>query len=206
MNWFKRSFLSFVEWLIKSTNEWKLPWVKKILTGEQINEILLQSQPGDILLVRAGGYFSTLYYKIFKLGTYTHCAFVPSKGAISDSTGEGVSTRLMLSTLIGYTKAAIIRPPFTEEEWSRAWHMHNLIMESDAKKDIEYNFRLVEIIEDGRGDKIPDRVTCAQFISLIVNAARPNYMEPRERFGFLTISPEDYALAKSKFDLIKEFN
>jgi len=105
MKRYKRVLLRLVTWFIKLIEHWKMPWTKKILSGQEIEELMSLTQPGDILLVRAAGYFSTLLFSIFRLGTYTHCVFVSGDREIVDSTGVGVSRRPMLASLIGYTHA-----------------------------------------------------------------------------------------------------
>ena len=203
MDFIKQKFLLFVEWYLQIVQHWKAPWVKKLLTGEEINEIIETAEEGDILLVRAGGYFSTFLFWLFNLGDYTHCVYVNAKGEITDSTAAGVEKRPMLATLVGYTKAVVMRPKFNAKEKGDAKYMYGQLMKKDEEKGIGYNWRLVEDTHtDGVGKMIPDSLTCAQFIRLIVNAGKSGYMELRKRFGFLTVSPQDYYAARKKYDIM----
>lgn len=203
MNFFKRMFVKFVSWFIQATKDLELPWVKQIMSGEQLEEITSLAKPGDILLVRAGGYFSTWLFSTFNLGTYTHAAFVSDYRRITDATRVGISERAMLSILTGYTHCALMRPKLSEDEMNKVWDKYSDVMKKDALENIKYNY---ELVIDGNGNSIPDSLTCSQFVRLLLNAGCKDFLYLKKSLGFMSISPQNIYDAKSKFDLIKKFD
>ena len=185
----------FIESMVKLIGKVHMPWTKKILTDEQIRGVLNNSKQGDILVVRAGGHLSSLF-----LGEFSHNAMRLNQNEIFDATAEGVARRDILAVLIGYTRVVVVRPRFTTTEIRKAMNRIREIETSDAENNIEYNYSLVEGNEVSR--KVPDAATCSQLMRDILNNAKPDFMDLRKRFGFMSIAPEDIVKATSKFDIV----
>lgn len=192
---FKQHFFKLIEKATKVLGKIRMPWTKKIMTAEQARQILNKARAGDILIVRAGGYLSSIF-----LGEFSHVAFVLNQNEILDSTEIGVAKRDTLSCIIGYTRVVIVRPKFTTYEKRKSMERAKAIQLADQEDAIHYNFSLVSGNEVSK--EIPDMLTCSQLVRDIVNSAKENYMELRKRFGFRSIAPEDFYKAKSKFDLV----
>jgi hypothetical protein len=172
-----------------------MPWTKKIMNAEQAKEILSKARAGDILVVRAGGYLSSIL-----LGEFSHVAFILNQSDILDSTEIGVARRSILSCIIGYTRVVIVRPKFTTYEKRKSMERAKEIEAADIEENIKYNFSLVE--GNDIGVEVPRKLTCSQLVRDIMNTAKPDYLDLRKRLGFMSITPEDFYKAKTKFDLV----
>jgi len=188
-------FFKFIASIVKLIGKVHMPWTKKILRDEQIRAVMNNSKQGDILLVRAGGYLSSVL-----LGKFSHVAMKLNQNQIFDSKGIGVSRDDILSVLVGYTRCVVMRPRFTAEELRKAMARVSEIEATDAKHHIKYNYSLIEGNKVSK--KVPDTVTCSQLQRDILNTAKPNFLDLRKRFGFMSIAPEDFYKAHSKFDEI----
>ena len=196
MDWIKRTFFNFMDWLVKTIGKIKAPWVNELLHGDEVDEVRYIAQQGDFLIVRATGWLASLF-----LGRFSHCAYVYDSENIVDSTGIGVAKRSISNVLIGYGRVAIVRPNFTKAEFKKMHARVNEILKLDKITPIEYNYSLVS---GNKKVKVPTNLTCAQLLRDITNSGRSDYMGLRKRFGFESITPSDYYDAKSKFKLIME--
>lgn len=194
-DWLVRLFLKIAEKIVIFLGKIHLPWTKQILKAEQIRGVLYHVKQGDILVVRAGGYFTS-----WLLGDFSHVAFVLNNTRIFDAKGIGVSEDDILTCLIGYTRVVVVRPRFTTIEKRKAMDRVEQLKKADQEENIKYNYSLVEGNEVSQ--RVPDRATCSQLVRDILNHGKENFMDLRKRFGFMSISPEDFYLAKSKFDEI----
>jgi hypothetical protein len=199
---FQKFLFSFLSSSIKLLAHIEMPWRHDILSGDQIREILTKALPGDVLLVKCGGSFLPML-----LGGFSHVAFCVEVEKIMDSTTPGVAYRDMINVLVGYTRAAILRPKFTTEEIKGAIAQAWKVRDSDSQKNIEYNFHLVENGTESSDLKaIPSALTCSQFCRYILNAGRENFLDLRKRFGYNTITPGDFFAAQTKFDVIVDIH
>lgn len=196
----KRIFRA-VEVCVKFISKFRARWTKQILNGDQIEDIVASMEFGDVLLVRAGGYLSSLF---FGFTGFSHSAMYVGNRMITDAKSEGVSVNFALNSLVGYTRAAVMRPKLTPEELEKVHQKLLDIIELDALDNIDYNFALVNM--EIRQDGAPDKLTCSQYIRVLHNAGREGFMELRKRmFFFMSVAPQDYYDARSKYTLVKEY-
>ena len=188
-------FFKALEIVVKFTGKIHMPWTKKIMNAEQIREIISKAKAGDVLVVRSGGNFSSLL-----LGEFSHTAIVMNGQTILDATDIGVARRDILSVAVGYTRVTIMRPKFTATMKRKAMNRAVEIEKADEGENIPYNYSLVNGNEVSR--KIPDALTCSQLTRDILNHGKENFMDLRKRFGFMSIAPEDFYKARTKFDLV----
>ena len=188
-------FFKALEAIVKVVGKIHMPWTKKIMNAEQIREILSKAKSGDILVVRSGGNLSSLL-----LGEFSHTAFVMTNQTVLDASDDGVARRDLLNVVVGYTRVTVVRPKFTTSEKRKSMNRAIAIERADQEDNIPYNYSLVEGNEVTA--KVPDKLTCSQLVRDIVNHGKEDFMDLRKRFGFMSISPEDFFYAKKKFDLV----
>jgi hypothetical protein len=203
------SFFKILEKILKFVGEISMPWKKKLLKAKEIRKVMNLAEPMDTILVTAEGEATNLLFRLLpgKLG-FTHSALFVTDELISDATRIGVDDRDMLEILIGYCRAALLRPRLTQEEKNRAFERYQEISKLDKKDNIEYNYNLIRL--EVRQDGAPEKTTCSQYIRGIYSAGRENFIELKNPFSFIpikfferfkTVSPNDlYDL--DKFDLI----
>jgi len=201
VNW----FLRMVGKVTRLLGKIHMPWVKKLLTGDEVREVLETAEPGDVILVRTGGHLTSwLLDHIF--GGFSHVAMTVDWDTITDSTEIGVDTRDMLNVLQGIYRVVILRPNILPEEMEKMTFAYQWIKKLDAANNIEYNYTLV--LNEVRLDGAPSKLQCSQYVAWLLNKGREGFIQPRKRWGFDSYTPNDfYAMAKKteKFKIIKEF-
>jgi hypothetical protein len=195
-----KTFLNILARFLKFIGKIEMPWKSKILTDKEIREVFAKARKLDLILVTGGGQFVNALFKLLPgKFRYTHSAMCIGAEKITDATSIGVDSRDMLATLNGYYRATVLRPKLTGEEMLGVWGKYKEISALDKTDNIEYNYKLVEM--EIRPDGAPDSITCSQYMRVLYNAGRKNWIKLRKFWLWEAVTPNDlYDL--NKFDLI----
>lgn len=196
----KKLFFKTFDHILIFFSKFHLPWVKKILDGDKIRQVENTVKNGDVVLVKSIGWLTSAFFP----KEYTHVSMVKEGKIISDSTPDGVRKRDILNCLVGYSKVAVVRPLFSDEEFKKLDIVHEKTLNEEASNPIFYNWFLVEIGTDDNYKELPKSLTCSQWVNYLLNQVRPDFMKPYPRYGFMTTSPQDFYNARDKFELVLE--
>jgi len=190
----------FLEKILLIVNRIKMPWTKKILSSEQIRAVLKYAKPLDLILVTAGGEATNILFRLLPgKFMFTHSAMCIDPEMITDCTAKGVDDGDMLHALNGHYRVAVIRAKLGGEELGKVWDKYLEISKLDKADNIEYNYNLVE--QEIRQDGAPESTTCSQYMRVLYNAGRKDFIGLKKIFKFNTVTPNNlYDL--SKFDLV----
>jgi len=164
------------------------PWTRKNIHYTDVAKVLEILLPGDYILARTNGEFSTIMIP----GFYKHAAIYIGDGKIIDATSVGVTERYLADLMMDTDNVAIMRVPnLTKDQQS--------LIVSYCKYSIgtPYDF---EVYVESRTS-----LYCSELVYVSINyALQCNYIELRESMGIPTVTPDDLYLMTKKANLIWE--
>jgi uncharacterized protein YycO len=163
------------------------PFSIKKLTAKDYREIKALAKPGHVLISRVRGEFSNLFIP----GTWSHAAFVLDENTVMEATFHGVVKTDLIDFVLKKDYVALLEDKFcTPEQRAKA------VVAAYSFEGLPY-------------DKLFDQGVKALYCSELVYEAFQHAFAPakspftkREKLGILTVVPEDFALAKSKFKVL----
>ena len=191
MNFLKRLYFDvvsfFIMLVVKGTGWIHAPWTHKKTCQDDIEAIKEVLIPGDIILTHTEGEFTTLTIP----GFWKHCEIYVDYRKTVGAVSPKARMAWLEDVIHGTDYFCVIRMKgVTEKEGGIiAEHAYDNI---GKFYDIRMNFK--------KGDKI----SCSELVFNAINESRPNYLELRNRLGFMTVTPQDLHDAKSKFEIIYE--
>ena len=143
---------------------------------------------GDIILTYTKGELTNLLIE----GDFKHCAMYIGSGTIVEAVGKGVTTQCFEDFCASKDRIAIMRALFCSEAEAQAASRFALFQEG---KPYDYNFEPNE-----------DAFYCAELIAESYKEATKDTSPfvKRQVMGVDTVLPNDFFMARKKFDLIMD--
>jgi len=201
---FKGAFIRFVNWLKEDGRlRFILFFIDKIgikkylVHGADFRKVIEDTKEGDCILIRAF-LESTTYLQGSK---FTHAAMKVADKFIIDATGEGVEDRDILELMVGSSRVMVRRPKVSPDV------IKEMVSEAygfvDRKTPYDWSFvarsKNPTPLKDEKARKA---VYCSEMYYWCLESASPGLLNLRERFGIMTITPDDIAKADNVFETI----
>lgn len=179
-------------WIIKKSmpitkflGEAHAPFTRKKITGNDYRHAKGILVPGDVVLVRTRGEFSNLFIP----GFWTHASIYVGDECIVEATGSGVHETDLVTFMMHKDYVGIFSPKFAGPAAKLAaadW------ASSQIGKPYDYSF------SGGNEAFYCSELVTAAYTEVMGRGACP--FVPRERYGQLTTTPQDFADAKTKWN------
>ena len=182
----KRLLYKIIAFCTKFIGKIHIPFSRKKLGEDDVNEMVACMQPGDVILTRTNGEGSTAAIP----GYWKHSALYIGNGSIIDATDRGVRERPLWAMIMKTDRYSILRlKDITPDEAN--------ILVNEAKTHIgkAYDHKL-QVDND-------DEIFCSELVYGGVEVIRPGYLPLEDIWGFDTYTPNNI-YESDKFTLLKE--
>lgn len=157
-----------------------------LIHGEKIRTVLNSLESGDCILARAYAEATTTLMG----GDYTHTILKTNhSNFLIDATSEGVKRRDILNAFVGVSSICVMRPKLSSVLRQKIADRGEFY----ATQDIGYDYNFASGNKD---------MYCSEFYFNCFNDVSPKKLELRERFGCLTITPDDLSKCVRLFERI----
>jgi uncharacterized protein YycO len=178
IQWFKRTMIPITRYL----GNLKSPWTVKLVDGDDYEKIKMIVRPGDIFVTRTFGHLSTIMIP----GYWKHAAIMGPRGWVLEAISAGVMETDLVSFLTSKDEVCIVRPTFCFPAVSLA-----AAKAADALLGAKYDY------EFSLGNRA---FYCAELVYVAYKTVTPDIQfGPRDRLGLMTVTADDFFLAKTWF-------
>lgn len=209
INWIKRLFVTFISWFTEHILEKAHSrWVTKVITADEMQEVIDCVEPLDILCIRTEGWLSTSIQR-YVLGNkeFTHCLIVYKiDGKLTlcvESANKGFDVSNLLANLKAQSKVCIYRPDISDVEKRILIMAIEEVIRIDLVDPINYNWSLIDTksMTGKTIHKIVPKhfaITCSQCLRFLFQRAFGSdfvtkYFPLELMLGFKTITPNGIA-------------
>lgn len=186
----RNTLIRLVSYISHVLGKISYPYLRKELDGEDYYEALKHIKEGMVLLTRSNGYLSNQIIP----GFWSHAAIYvnPKSGrpSVIESTESGVTKTDLITFLMSKDVAMIVEPRFADTSVrAKAAFTASMLVGSPY----DYSFQ-----------EKNDAFYCSELVwhSYDRAMAGKSPFQLRERYGYMTIAPDDFAEAKDKWSIV----
>jgi uncharacterized protein YycO len=183
----QRVVLNFVAYVSKITSEIHAPFSRKRIKASHYHKVRYVTKPGSIILSATYGELAN----IFIPGKWSHMGIIATDGmSVIEATSTGVVKTDLIDFMMKKDEVCVMYPVFLNTD---EMIESSLIAETQLGKPYDWHFTQSDV----------ESFYCSELVyHCIHRVSKDSPFTLRRTFGRLTVTPQDFYNAKSKFYVV----